>query len=302
MAGGSIYRSDGAKRELEDHYRRGVDRLERIGDVDVDSKWVETRYGRTHLLVAGPEDALPVVVFHGGNVTNPVSLEWFLPLAGQYRLYAPDTIGHPGLSAETRLSPADDSYGKWVVDILDELGLESAPMIGPSYGGGIVLRTAAYAPNRIDAAALYAPAGLATGSAWRLLSEIVVPMLWYRLAPSRTRLERAIQPMFTDSTDELDDDLVEQIGAVFRGVKLEREFPARASAAELRAFDAPTLLVLAEDDLFFPPRAVGPRAREVIPNLVSDVLLRGEAHFPSPTGRTKLVERIREFLDEYGDS
>ncbi|WP_276252924.1 alpha/beta fold hydrolase [Halomontanus rarus] len=302
MTDGSIYRTPGWKRELEDHYRRGVDRLERTGDVDVRSRRVETRYGSTHLLVAGPEDAPPVVVFHGGNVINPVSLEWFLPLADEYRLYAPDTIGHPGLSAETRLSPADTSYGKWAVDILDELGLESAPMIGPSYGGGIVLRTAAYAPDRIDAAALYAPAGLATGSVWRLLSEIVVPMLWYRLAPSRRRLERAIQPMFTDSTVELEDDLVEGIGAVFRGVKLEREFPARASAAELRAFDAPTLLVLAEDDLFFPPGAVGSRAREVIPNLVSDVLLRGEAHFPSRAGRERLVERIREFLDEYGNS
>ncbi len=46
----------------------------------------------THLLVAGPEGAPPLVIFHGGN--------------------APDTIGHPGKSAEQRVSPRDNSYGR----------------------------------------------------------------------------------------------------------------------------------------------------------------------------------------------
>lgn len=300
MTPGSIYRSPDARFAIEGHYWRGVERLERQAracgvEAGVGSAWVDTRFGRTHLLVAGPADAPPLVVFHGGNTTNPVSLEWFLPLAAEYRLYAPDTIGHPGLSAETRLSPRDDSYGKWVVDVLDELDLESVPMIGPSYGGGILLRTAAYAPERIDSAVLVAPSGLETGSTWQMGREIVLPMFLYQLRPTRERLEAAVSPMFTD-LESVEDDVLEEIGTVFRGVKLEREFPAKATASELREFEAPTLLVLAENDVFFPPQKVGPRAREVIPNLVGEVLLEGEAHFPSREGRERLLERVREFL------
>lgn len=67
-------------------------------------------------------------------MTNPISLEWSLSLAEEHRLYALDAIGHPGLSVQTRLSPRDEGYGRWVVDVLDALGLDAPAMIGPSYG------------------------------------------------------------------------------------------------------------------------------------------------------------------------
>jgi pimeloyl-ACP methyl ester carboxylesterase len=293
MTAPSIYRTPGGEARIRELYRRSLDSL----DVEFDESWIETRYGETHVLETGPTDGRPVVVFHGGNVTNPVSLEWFLPLADEHRLYAPDTIGHPGLSAQTRLSPRDGSYGRWVVDLLDGLGLEAPAMIGPSYGGGIVLRTAAYAPERIGAAALVVPSGLATGSALRMLREIVLPALLYRLRPSRNRLLRAVQPMFTEPAATLDADLLALIDAVFRSVRLERSFPRNATAAELAGFTAPTLLIAAEDDLFFPPEAVVPAARSVIPNLEGTLVLNGESHFPSPRGREAIVDRIRAFLE-----
>ena len=94
------------------------------------------------------------------NATNPLTLAWYSGLADEFRLIAPDTIGHPGKSAETRLDPQEEEYGEWVVDLLDAFALQSAPMIGTSYGAGIMLRTAAVAPNRIDRAAMVVPAGI----------------------------------------------------------------------------------------------------------------------------------------------
>lgn len=55
--------------------------------------WVETRAGRTHLLTAGDPTAPPVMIFQGGNVTNPVTLAWVQGLADEYYLIAPDTPG-----------------------------------------------------------------------------------------------------------------------------------------------------------------------------------------------------------------
>lgn len=292
MGTGGIYRS-----------RRGEQRIKRLYEcllADLDASFkrrrVDTRFGETHVLVTGPADAPPVVAFHGGNVVNPVSLEWFLPLADEYRLYAPDTIGHPGYSAQTRLSPRDDSYGRWAVDVLDGLGFERVPMIGPSYGGGIVLRTATYAPDRISRAGLVVPAGLGTGSMRRLLAEIVAPMLWYRIAPNRARLERAVQPMFSEPVSAVDDAVIDLVGAVFDEVRLERSFPKPVTAADLEEFDAPTLLAVAEEDIFFPPDVVVPRAKEVIENLEGIVRLRGESHFPAPGARRELCEHLAAFL------
>ncbi|WP_440769229.1 alpha/beta fold hydrolase [Natronorubrum sp. DTA28] len=292
MAPEGIYRSARGERRIKGFYDHLLSNLE----TQFDREWVDTRFGETHVLVTGPDDAPPLVVFHGGNVVNPVSLEWVLPLADEFRLYAPDTVGHPGYSAQTRLSPRDESYGAWVTDVLDGLGVERAPMIGGSYGAGILLRTAAYAPERIERAGLLVPAGLGTGSIWRLLREIILPMVYYRLAPSRARLERAVQPMFTDPTSAVDETVLELIGTVFEEVRLERSLPKTATAAELEGFDAPTLLAVAEEDVFFPPDVVVPRAKETIDTLEVIVRLRGESHFLSPGARRSLCEHLSAFL------
>ncbi|MEY7848663.1 alpha/beta fold hydrolase [Natrarchaeobius sp. A-rgal3] len=292
MSSDGIYRSRAGERRIKALYEELLADLE----TSFERRFVETRFGETHVLITGPETAPPLVVFHGGNVVNPISLAWFLPLAGEFRLYAPDTIGHPGYSAQTRLSPRDESYGRWVRDVLDGFGLECVPMIGASYGGGILLRTAAHSPACIERAGVVVPAGLATGSIPRLLFEIVLPMFAYRLWPSRSRLERAVQPMFTEPASALDDRVLEVIGAVFEEVTLERSFPKPATAAELSGFDAPTLLAVAEDDVFFPPEAVVPRAHEVLTTLEVVVRLRGQAHVPGPTARKRLCGHLRDFF------
>lgn len=292
MTRDGIYRSTTGERTLKRLYEDLLAELE----ASFDRRWVDTRFGETHVLVTGPEDAPPLVVFHGGNVVNPISLEWFLPLSDQFRIYAPDTIGHPGFSAQIRLSPRDESYGAWVADLLDGLGLDRVPMIGPSYGGGIVLRTAAYTPERIERAALVVPSGLGTGSLRRMLLEIVLPMLVYRLRPTRARLQRAVQAMFSEPAADLDETLLDVVGTVFEEVELERSFPKTVTADDLAGFDAPTLLAVAEDDVFFPPDVVIPRARAAVPNLDPVILLEGESHFPSPEARVALRDHLRTFL------
>lgn len=285
----TIYRSAAGEAKIRALYDRFLSRL----GIPYESRTLETRFGDTHLLVAGPEGAQPLMLFHGGNVVNPLTLEWFEPLAREFRIYAPDTIGHPGRSAQRRLSPRDDSYGEWVVDLLDGLGLERAPLAGPSYGAGIILRTAACAPERVSRAVLLVPSGIANGPLWGMISEILLPMLLYRVTGRQDLLLRAIGPMFTE---EPEDDVVELCGAVFRNVKLETRMPKDASPEELANFTAPTLLIAAEDDIFFPAHRVVPRTREIIPNLVAAETLPGSGHYPSREGLEFINQRILEFL------
>lgn len=195
MPSPTIYRSARGYVEIMALYDEAVSRL----DQHLERQMVDTRFGVTHVLATGPTAAPPVVVLAGGNFLNPYSLAWMLPGLRERRVYAPDTVGHPGHSAQTRLSPMDASYGVWIADLLDGLGLDRVPLIGSSYGAGIILRAAAVAPERIERAVLHVPSSIAAGSVWRMGIEAALPMLLFRADPSQSRLERAARPLAVES-------------------------------------------------------------------------------------------------------
>ncbi len=271
-----------------DLYDRAVDAL----GVDVEERWVETRHGRTHLLVTGPPEGPPLMLFHGGNALNPLSLAWFRPLAREWRIHAPDTIGHPGKSAETRLDPDGDGYGRWTVGVLDALEIDRVSMVGPSYGAAIILRAAAVAPERIERAALVVPAGIAPPRRLGIL-RLALPLLGYRLAPNPARLRRAAAPLFTEPPPDL---WLEALDATVRHVRIEHRIPRPASRGGLSGLSGPTLVIAAEKDVLFPGREVLPRAEEVLPGRVEGELLAGSRHVPSVSDLRWVNERIVAFL------
>lgn len=256
-----------------------------------ESRTVGTGLGHTHVIVAGPEDAPPLVVLQGGNFLNPLCLSWFLPLANSYRLYAPDIVGQPGRSAQTRPSARGDGHARWLLDVLGGLGLGKVPFVGISYGAGVILRLAGFAPERVSGAVLVSPAGIASGPVWPMVREVALPMLLYRASPNRERLLRAARPLLTAPEEPY----VRQLGAVYRHVRLDREIPRAATREELSGYGGPTLLFAAERDLFFPAAEVLPRARAVIPNLETEVLA-GCRHVPSRRAFDRINGRASSFL------
>ena len=290
----SIYKSSEGKRrilELYDSFQENI-------DVVFEDRTANTRFGLTHVLVTGPEQGLPVVITHGGNSINPQGLRGLLPLLklGRYRIYAPDTIGHPGKSAQVRLSTNDQSYGQWLNDVLDGLGLEKAAFIGGSFGAGIILRLAAYAPHRITKLALFVPSGIVAVPLSSMIFRIGLPYVEYLLFPSRQRMYQAVAWM----GPEIEDDILQLIEAVFQHVRVEAEMPRPATVVELANFTAPTLVIAAELDAMFPGAAVVKRVKEIIPNLIGVECLKGGTHYSSKTDMEYINRRLLEFLETSG--
>ncbi len=288
MSGDPVYRSPGGEAELTALYD---DALARLGP-GCETRRIGTGLGETHVILAGPEDAPPLVVLPGGNFLNPLCLSWFMPLARTFRIYAPDIVGQPGRSARTRPSARGDGHARWLVDVLDGLDLGLAPFVGISYGAGLVLRLAGLAPERVAGAVLVSPAGIAAGPIWPMLREVALPMLLYRAFPDRDRLLRAARPILT----EPEDPYVRQLGLVYRHVKLDRELPRAATGEELAGYGAPTLLFAAENDLFFPAEKVVPRAEQIIPDLQTETL-PASLHVPSGQAFAGINDRAAAFLN-----
>lgn len=166
--------------------------------ITLERRMIQTRFGLTQVTVTGPDEAPPLFALPGVHAPAPINLAFWLPLTNAYRLYSPDTLGQAGRSAQTRMSPRNHNYGKWVVDLLDGLGLDRVSMAGISFGGAVFLDTAAYAPERIVRSVLVVPAGIVQGNSLPLLFKLFLPDLLYRSFPSRNRLIRVFQPFMAE--------------------------------------------------------------------------------------------------------
>ena len=285
----SIYKSDEARAEIESLYDRARERL----PFATESRRVDTTFGSTHVLVAGPEDGPPLVVLQGGNVVNPITLAWLGPLADTFRIYAPDTIGQPGKSAERAVSGNDSSLGEWCEQVLDGLGLESPAFVAISYGAGVLLRLAALRPARIGSAVLVVPAGISDVPVPSMLA-LAAGYVGYVVVKRPGLVRATVRRLAGPSPDPL---VVESTELAFRWTHLDTEMPRNATAEELAGLTAPVLVLAGEHDPLFPPARVLPRAGEIFPNLVGAETLAGCRHILDETCVAYLSERVRTFLN-----
>ncbi|NMH73573.1 alpha/beta hydrolase [Bacillus sp. RO2] len=290
MGAGTIYKGEG-KTLITQHY----DNYLKSFDFDVEQIYVDTSYGKTHILVAGPPEGKPIFIFQGGNCINPMTLSWFLPLVDKYRVYAPDTIGHPGYSGESRISAKDNSFAQWIKELMDYFNIESSAFVGPSYGAGIILRLATFMPDKIDCSVLVSPAGIRLGSKIRMIKEILLPLVLFNGTSSQKHLNKITDTMSDNSMREIDKKI---IGDVFKYIRLEQEMPKLTTKEELTHYNSPTLIIAGKKDIFFPESRLNKVAREIIPNLIA-FKTYDMGHFPSEEHLIKINNDIVEFLKNY---
>jgi lipase len=103
----------------------------------------------------GPDDGRPVVALHGvtGHARRWGVLAEQLP---ELRLVAVDLRGH-GHSSKTPPWGFEQHVAD-VLAVMDDHGLERAPLIGHSFGGAIALHLAKAAPDRVEKLVLVDPA------------------------------------------------------------------------------------------------------------------------------------------------
>jgi pimeloyl-ACP methyl ester carboxylesterase len=119
-------------------------------------KTVEVQELSTRYLVAG--EGAPLVLLHGVG-TSAGEWSWVLPeLARSHRVYAPDLPGYDGSVEPPDYAPAFTA--SFIGSFLDAVGVESAVVVGNSFGGLVALHLALSEPARVSALILSDSAGL----------------------------------------------------------------------------------------------------------------------------------------------
>lgn len=283
----TIYKSEKGKEEILALYDKQLERLK----VAYSDKWVSTSFGRTHLIETGNPAGIPLLVFHGGNATTAYNLLFCDFLMEYFHIYAVDTIGHPGKSAEVSLSARNYDYGKWASEVISAIGYESICGFGGSFGAGILAKTMCVAPKKIKRVVLYVPSGIKNAPSINSMS-MMFPMIMYWITHEDKWLKKCMLPMAV-SEENITDDIYETAKLSINHSKVKTGMPSNVLEKDMKKCKAPTLVMAAEKDCLFPAKGVIPRAKRIIENCTT-YLVEGRGHMSSLTEEEK--QMITEFL------
>lgn len=285
----TVWKTDAGRARLESWYDRFLARV----PGPVERRAVTTSAGPGDVLLAGPPDAPAVVCLHAMRTGASHFLSELGPLAERFRLVAPDLPGQSVRGPQTRLPLKDDSHARWLVEVLDALGLGAVHLFGVSWGGFVARQAATAFPGRVRRLALLVPAGVVNGSHWTGLTRMALPLLRYRLRPTDANLRRLLAPLLTT----WDDLWAGYMGDSMRDLRLDLRVPPLATDAELRGLTAPTLALAAEEDISFPGAALVARVKRLVPGADAEVIA-GSRHCPPTTAefRAWLAARAGAFF------
>ncbi len=118
-----------------------------------------SRFGAMEYAVAGAGP--PVLMIHGTGGGFDQGLDFAQPLSTAWRILAPSRFGY--LRSAFPEDPSSENQADAFVDLLDELGIDRAAIVGGSAGALSALQFAIRHPNRCGALVALVPATFAPG-------------------------------------------------------------------------------------------------------------------------------------------
>lgn len=296
-----------AKGEAE--YMAAYEASMRLWPAPYETMDIPSRFGRTHLVVNGPNDAPPLVLFHCFFTSLTVWAYNIADLSREYRVYALDMMGQPGKSIPDQPISNRHEMAEWVTALLDALAISQTDVVGYSYGGFAALNYAILAPDRLNKLILLSPAGgfvpLKTQFYLRgMLNSLVpsiVPGLSHFASNSLLRWMFYEPSLRDESTRRIFDCSLEQFTLGTRHFRLNKSFvlPTTYKDEELRSVRIPTLLLIGQQEALCDPAAAVERAKRLIPDITTELI--PEAGHGMPVSHHEVVDRrILPFLQESG--
>ena len=146
-----------------------------------ETKFIEIHGMRQAVVDEGDGDEVLLLIH--GMAGSAQTWRAVLPqLAKKYRVIAPDLLGH-GQSSKPRTDYSLGAFAVGLRDLLDELGVESATVVGQSLGGGVAMQFLYQHPEYCRRLVLISSGGLGpdVGLILRLLAapgaEFVMPVI-----------------------------------------------------------------------------------------------------------------------------
>ncbi|MDO3693764.1 alpha/beta hydrolase [Wenyingzhuangia sp. chi5] len=266
----SLYNSKESKKEIFNLYDQKLESLH----VNYEYLTVSTSFGNTNIITCGEEKNPPIILLHGSNACAPIALETYQKLIPHFKVYAIDILAQPNKSDEIRLSMKDDSYGKWMHEIIDHLQIKNITLAGFSFAGLVILKTLEVDENKISKIYLSAPAYIVNGNPLKALFKIFIPMKKFIKSKNTKYLEKFLKEIFS----EKDPFALEFMSKVLPNFNMDFTPVPTISKQRANSIKTPITLFAAEKDLMFPGKKMIQRAIKIFPSLKHYQLFKNSNH------------------------
>lgn len=161
---------------------------------------------RTRVLEAGAPDAPALLLLHGVNGHAETYIRNIGPHADDFRVLAPDFIGHGFTDKPLDRDYEIPTYVEHVIGLMDSLGIERAAISGESLGAWVAVRLLLTHPDRVERLVLNTPGGMnANPKAMESLRKLTRDAV---TEPTREKVRKRLEWLFK-SDSSVTDDLVE---------------------------------------------------------------------------------------------
>jgi len=279
-----LFKSEEGKAEILSLYDKKLEQL----DIEYESRYVNTRFGSTHVLVTGSKENPPLVIVHGSNGCAPIAIESYPNLSEKFCVYAVDVMAQPNKTDECHLNIKDNSYGLWFIDVLEKLGLNEVILTGFSLGGLVILKSLLVDETRIKSVFLASPAFIVNGNPILALFKMFLPMKKFMKSKDMKFVEQFLAELFSDR----DEFAVQYISKILLHFKLDFTPIPTISSKEAASIETPIYLFSAKLDLLFPGEKMIKRAKKIFPSLNNTHLFETSKHVQNRTDNTLIENYI----------
>jgi pimeloyl-ACP methyl ester carboxylesterase len=149
-----IFLTAESKKRYNDAYSQAL----LLWPIPFKEEYITSRFGDTHLIVSGPKDAAPLILFHPAGCGSVIWYRNIKALSSNFRVYAIDTMGEVNRSIIRQPLQSVQDLLSWIEELFIGLQLDKADLVGNSFGGYICALAAAYMPERVKSIVLISPA------------------------------------------------------------------------------------------------------------------------------------------------
>lgn len=237
----SVFKTTGKKRIFFEAYNA----IMKSWSIPYENKWIETSFGKTHVVVSGPQDGEQLVLLPGAQATSAMWAPMITVLTQKRRVFCIDLIDQVGLSEPQKVLKNTQDSNKWLEETLNGLQIDKVSICGNSLGSFITSMFAINHPERVNKVILTAPAATVTSVRLSYIYKVLYSTMTSKIEIKKSFLRYTAAGLI-DENNKLFQLLLKAMTCSKIISKIQ---PRKLTTKELSNLKSPALVILGAKDV-----------------------------------------------------